>query len=63
VVLEGAITGHAQVRGTSDCVWRDLRVQLAVSNNILDEMEALLFFRECGNHPSVWASSGHGFVR
>lgn len=27
------------------------------------DLEAVLFSRKSGNHPAIWASMGHGFVR
>jgi hypothetical protein len=27
------------------------------------DLEAVLFSRKRGNHPAIWASMGHGFVR
>jgi len=41
----------------------ELQVQAVTLSNIRDEIEACVFFRKSGNHPSVWAFDGHCFCR
>jgi hypothetical protein len=48
--------------GDGGGAWRLLfRVSLFVRNRW--DIEAVLFSRNCGNHPATWASRVHGFIR